>query len=120
MSDEAGRYTAEHTVMVKDMEIRELKQLVEAKDKKIKELEKEIVQLKSPDYPKDDVAKTVTLTNGTKVIGGYLVDDVDYAVADDGKSYDNRGKMSGDNPTGELDESEDEFTEQLSFSFNQE
>ena len=112
MSDEAGRYTAEHTVIDKDLEIRELKQLVEAKDKKIKELEKEIVQLKSPDYPKDDVAKTVTLTDGTKVIGGYLVDD--------GQSYDNRVKMSGDNPTGELDELEDEFTEQLSFKFNQE
>jgi len=28
--------------------------------------------------------------------------------------------MSGDNPTGELDESEDEFTEQLSFTYNQE
>ena len=93
MSDEAGRYTAEHTVMVKDMEIRELKQLVEAKDKKIKELEDineehrklngelraEISQSKSMDYPKDDV---------------------DYAIADD--------------------ESEDNFTEQLSFKFNQE
>ena len=78
MSDEAGRYTAEHTVMESGIEIRELKHLLEVKDKKIKELEKEIVQLKSPDYPKDDV---------------------DYAIAD---------------------ESEDEFTEQLSFSFNQE
>ena len=120
MSDEAGKFTAQHTVMESGIEIRELKHLLEVKDKKIKELEKEIVQLKSPDYPKDDVAKTVTLTNGTKVIGGYLVDDVDYAVADDGKSYDNRAKMSGDNPTGELDESEDEFTEQLSFTYNQE
>ena len=78
MPDEAGRYTAEHTVMDKDLEIRELKHLLEVKDNRIKELEKEIVQLKSPDYPKDDV---------------------DYAIAD---------------------ESEDEFTEQLSFSFNQE
>ena len=42
-----------------------------------------------------------------------------FSVAD-GQSYDNRGKMSGDNPTGELDESEDNFTEQLSFKFNQE
>ena len=82
MSDEAGRYTAEHTVMVKDMEIRELKQLVEAKDKKIKELEKEIVQLKSPDYPKSEEGLTVHF------------DDVD--------------------------KSEDEFTEQLSFKINQE
>ena len=64
--------------MDKDLEIRELKHLLEVKDNKIKELEKEIVQLKSPDYPKDEV---------------------DYAIAD---------------------EAEDEFTEQLSFSFNQE
>ena len=78
MSDEAGRYTAEHTVMVKDMEIRELKQLVEAKDKKIKELEKEIVQLKSPDYPKSEEGITLHFDN----------------------------------------ESEDNFTEQLSFKFN--
>ena len=99
MSDEAGRYTAEHTVMDANLEIRELKHLLEVKDKKIKELEKEIVQLKSPDYPKSE---GLTLH------------------FDDGQSYDNRAKMSGDNPTGELDESEDEFTEQLSFSFNQE
>ena len=79
MSDEAGRYTAEHTVMESGIEIRELKHLLEVKDKKIKELESQIVQLKSPDYPKDDV---------------------DYAIADD--------------------ESEDNFTEQLSFKFNQE
>jgi len=78
MPDEAGRYTAEHTVMDKDLEIRELKHLLEVKDNRIKELEKEIVQLKSPDYPKDDV---------------------DYAIAD---------------------ESEDSFTEQLSFTYNQE
>ena len=73
MSDEAGKFTAQHTVMESGMEIRELKHLLEVKDKKIKELEKEIVQLKSPDYPKDDV-----------------------------------------------DKSEDEFTEQLSFTYNQE
>ena len=78
MPDEAGRYTAEHTVMDKDLEIRELKHLLEVKDEKIKELESQIVQLKSPDYPKDDV---------------------DYAIAD---------------------EAEDEFTEQLSFTYNQE
>ena len=76
--DEAGRYTAEHTVMDANLEIRELKHLLEVKDNKIKELEKEIVQLKSPDYPKDEV---------------------DYAIAD---------------------EAEDEFTEQLSFTYNQE
>ena len=99
MSDESGRYTAEHTVMDKELEIRELKHLLEVKDNKIKELESQIVQLKSPDYPKSE---GLTLH------------------FDDGQSYDNRTKMSGDNPTGELDESEDEFTEQLSFSFNQE
>ena len=76
--DEAGRYTAEHTVMDANLEIRELKHLLVVKDEKIKELENQIVQLKSPDYPKDDV---------------------DYAIAD---------------------EAEDEFTEQLSFSFKQE
>jgi len=99
MSDEAGRFTAEHTVMDANLEIRELKHLLVVKDKKIKELEKEIVQLKSPDYPKSE-GLTVHF--------------------DDGQSYDNRVKMSGDNPTGELDESEDEFTEQLSFTYNQE
>ena len=78
MPDEAGRFTAEHTVMDANLEIRELKHLLVVKDEKIKELENQIVQLKSPDYPKDDV---------------------DYAIAD---------------------EAEDEFTEQLSFSFNQE
>ena len=77
MSDEAGRYTAEHTVMDKDLEIRELKHQLEVKDKKIKELEQEIEKLKGPNP----------------------YDDVDYAIADD--------------------ESEDNFTEQLSFKFNQ-
>ena len=78
MPDEAGRFTAEHTVMDANLEIRELKHLLVVKDEKIIELENQIVQLKSPDYPKDDV---------------------DYAIAD---------------------EAEDEFTEQLSFSFKQE
>ena len=82
MSDEAGRYTAEHTVMDANLEIRELKHLLEVKDKKIKELEKEIVQLKSLDYPKSEEGITL-----------HFDDD---------------------------DKSEDNFTEQLSFSFNQE
>ena len=99
MSDESGRYTAEHTVMESGIEIRELKHLLEVKDNRIKELEKEIVQLKSPDYPKDDSAKTVTLTDGTKLEVGYVGDNVDYGVADG---------------------LEDEFTEQLSFTYNQE
>ena len=59
MSDESGRYTAEHTVMESGIEIRELKHLLEVKDKKIKELEKEIVQLKSPDYPKSEEGITL-------------------------------------------------------------
>ena len=80
--DEAGRYTAEHTVMDKDLEIRELKHLLEVKDNRIKELEKEIVRLKSPDYPKSEEGLTL------------YFDDVD--------------------------KSEDEFTEQLSFKINQE
>ena len=79
MSDEAGRYTAEHTVMDANLEIRELKHLLVVKDKKIKELEKEIVQLKGSD----------------KSEGLILNFDDD-------------------------DKSEDNFTEQLSFSFNQE
>ena len=97
MSDEAGKFTAEHTVMDANLEIRELKHLLEVKGNKIKELEKEIVQLKGSDKSE-----------------GLILN------FDDGQSYDNRVKMSGDNPTGELDEPEDEFTEQLSFSFKQE
>ena len=78
MPDEAGRWKAEHTVMDKDLEIRELKHLLEVKDNRIKELESQIAQSKSLDYPKDEVS---------------------FGVAD---------------------ESEDEFTEQLSFTYNQE
>ena len=82
MSDEAGRFTAEHTVMDKDLEIRELKHLLVVKDKKIEELVEEIARLKSMDYPKSEEGLTIHF------------DDVD--------------------------KSEDEFTEQLSFKFNQE
>ena len=82
MPDEAGRYTAEHTVMDKDLEIRELKHLLEVKDNRIKELEKEIVRLKSPDYPKSEEGLTLHFDD--------------------------------------IDKSEDEFTEQLSFTYNQE
>ena len=84
MSDEAGKFTAQHAVMESGMEIRELKHLLKVKDNRIKELEKEIVQLKG-----SDKSEGLTLN----------FDDVDYAAAD---------------------ESEDEFTEQLSFKFNQE
>ena len=79
MSDEAGKFTAQHTVMESGMEIRELKHLLEVRDKKIKELEKEIVQLKGSDTSE-----------------GLII------------NFD------------DVDKSEDEFTEQLSFSFNQE
>ncbi len=82
MSDEAGRFTAEHTVMDKDLEIRELKHLLEVKDNKIKELVEEVARLKSMDYPKSEEGLILNF------------DDVD--------------------------KSEDEFTEQLSFKFNQE
>ena len=64
MSDEAGKYTAQHTVMESGIEIRELKHLLEVKDKKIKELEKEIVQLKSPDYPKSEEGLTLHFDDG--------------------------------------------------------
>ena len=82
MPDEAGRFTAEHTVMDKDLEIRELKHLLEVKDNKIKELVEEVARLKSMDYPKSEEGLTLNF------------DDVD--------------------------KSEDEFTEQLSFKINQE
>ena len=90
MPDEAGRYTAEHTVMDKDLEIRELKHLLEVKGKKIKELEEEIEKWQTfkRDFPSHEWPE-----------GPKPNDDVDYTVAD---------------------ESEDNFTEQLSFTYNQE
>ena len=45
--DEAGRFTAEHSVMEAGIEIRELKHLLEIKDDKIKKLQAEIVRLKA-------------------------------------------------------------------------
>ena len=86
MSDEAGKFTAEHTVMEAGMEIRELKHLLVVKDKKIEELVEEIARLKSMDYPKSEEGLTIHF------------DDVDKSE----------------------DKSEDKFTEQLSFKFNQE
>ena len=44
--DEAGRFTAEHTVMESGIEIRKLKHLLEVAEDKIKELEKENAELK--------------------------------------------------------------------------
>ena len=43
--DEAGRFTAEHTVMESGIEIRKLKHLLEVAEDKIKELEKENAEL---------------------------------------------------------------------------
>ena len=45
--DEAGRYTAEHTVMEAGMEIRELKHLLRVAEDNIEKLKTEIVRLKS-------------------------------------------------------------------------
>ena len=44
--DEAGRFTAEHTVMESGIEIRKLKHLLEVAEDKIKKLEKENAELK--------------------------------------------------------------------------
>ena len=96
MSDEAGRFTAEHTIMDKDVEIREQKHLLEQRDKiisdltkKVKELEQKIEKLKGPNP----------------------YDDVDYSVAEEAET---------EWHIGEENKSEDSFTEQLSFTFNQE
>jgi arginyl-tRNA--protein-N-Asp/Glu arginylyltransferase len=90
MSDEAGRFTAEHTVMDKNLEIREQTHLLEVRDKRIDDLLKENQHLES-----DNKELRVQLEDcqRCKASDG----DVDYA-----------------------DESEDNFTEQLSFKFNQE
>ena len=90
MSDEAGRFTAEHTVMDKNLEIREQTHLLEVRDKRIDDLLKENQQLES-----DNKELRVQLEDcqRCKASDG----DVDYA-----------------------DELEDNFTEQLSFKFNQE
>jgi len=45
--DEAGRFTAEHTVMEAGMEIRELKHLLKVAEDRIEKLEKEVAKLKS-------------------------------------------------------------------------
>jgi len=90
MIDEAGRFTAEHTVMDKNLEIREQTHLLEVRDKRIDDLLKENQHLES-----DNKELRVQLEDcqRCKASDG----DVDYA-----------------------DESEDNFTEQLSFKFNQE
>ncbi len=45
--DQAGRYTAEHTVMEAGMEIRELKHLLHIAEDNIEKLKTEIVRLKA-------------------------------------------------------------------------
>ena len=47
--DEAGKYTAQHTVMESGIEIRELKHLLHVAEKKIEKLEAEIIKLKAYD-----------------------------------------------------------------------
>ncbi len=102
MSDEAGRFTAEHTVMDKNLEIRKQTHLLKVRDKRIDDLLKENQHLEL-----DNKELRVQLDNcqrckaeeeniNYRLKVGYL-GDVDYA-----------------------DESEDNFTEQLSFKFNQE
>ena len=81
MPDESGRFTAEHTVMDKDLEIRELKHLLEVKDEKIKDdkpvvLDLEIVKVLKPGKFEVDV---VNLMKGKPIIfrtekGKYVID----------------------------------------------
>ena len=61
--DQAGRYTAEHTVMDANIEIGKLKHLLEVAEDKIEQLQKEIAELKSahldPDLLALDIGKSV-------------------------------------------------------------
>ena len=61
--DDAGRYTAEHTVMDANLEIGKLKHLLEVAEDKIRELEKQLAELKSahldPDLLALDIGKSV-------------------------------------------------------------
>ena len=61
--DDAGRYTAEHTVMDANLEIGKLKHLLEVAEDKIEQLQKEIAELKSthldPDLLALDIGKSV-------------------------------------------------------------
>ena len=61
--DQAGRYTAEHTVMDANIEIGKLKHLLEVAEDKIEQLQKEIAKLKSthldPDLLALDIGKLV-------------------------------------------------------------
>jgi len=61
--DQAGRYTAEHTVMDANLEVSKLKHLLEVAEDKIEQLQKEIAELKSahldPDLLALDIGKSV-------------------------------------------------------------
>ena len=60
--DDAGRYTAEHTLMDANLEVSKLKHLLEVSEDKIKQLEKENAKLKKsveldPDLLALDIGK---------------------------------------------------------------
>ena len=93
MADEAGRFTAEHTVMDKDLEIRELKHILEVKEKRIKELN--------------------NLNEHHRKLNGELRQEI--AQLKDSDKSEGLTLYFDD-----VDKSEDEFTEQLSFKINQE
>ena len=61
--DQAGRYTAEHTVMDANLEIGKLKHLLEVAEDKIEQLQKEIAELKNNGFDRDllklDIGKSV-------------------------------------------------------------
>tara|TARA_B100001057_G_scaffold454324_1_gene500014 strand:+ start:512 stop:763 length:252 start_codon:yes stop_codon:yes gene_type:complete len=61
--DDAGRYTAEHTLMDANLEIGKLKHLLEVAEDKIEQLQKEIAELKSNGFDRDllrlDIGKSV-------------------------------------------------------------
>ena len=61
--DQAGRYTAEHTVMDANLEVSKLKHWLEVAEDKIEQLQKEIAELKSahldPDLLALDIGKSV-------------------------------------------------------------
>ena len=61
--DQAGRFTAEHSVMEAGIEIRELKHKLELAENKIQKLELEIAELKNNGFDRDllklDIGKSV-------------------------------------------------------------
>ena len=61
--DQAGRFTAEHSVMEAGIEMRELKHKLELAENKIQKLELEIAELKNNGFDRDllklDIGKSV-------------------------------------------------------------